>query len=112
MSSSHIREALAELGQDVAELQLSPPHAIRARGESRRRRRVVGAIAAVAVGAAVTGAVALPLLRSASAAGRSLSPGAAATASTQPPASGGREPAPYPDGGHRGRVHQPRAGVP
>jgi FtsX extracellular domain len=88
MSSSHIREALAELGQDVAELQLSPPHAIRARAESRRRRRVVGAIAAVAVGAAVTGAVALPLLRSASAPGRSLSPGAAATASTQPTASG------------------------
>ncbi|HEV7898870.1 MAG TPA: permease-like cell division protein FtsX [Planosporangium sp.] len=60
--SSRIREALADLEHDVAELRLDPPEAIRARGQARRRRQMVGALAAVAVGATLTGVVVLPPL--------------------------------------------------
>jgi hypothetical protein len=60
--SSRIREALADLEHDVATLRLDPPEAVRARGESRRRRQVTGAIATVAVAAVLTGAAALPPL--------------------------------------------------
>jgi hypothetical protein len=59
---SHIHSALVDLAQDVDGLRIAPPEAVRARGEARRRRQVVGAVAVVVVGAAVTGAVALPVL--------------------------------------------------
>jgi hypothetical protein len=60
--SSRIREALADLEQDVAPLRLDPPQAVRARGEARRRRQAIGVAAAAVAGVAVAGAVALPVL--------------------------------------------------
>jgi hypothetical protein len=60
--SSRIHDALAGLEHEVDGLRLASPAQIRARGESLRRRRAVGTAAAVAVGAAVTGAVAIPVL--------------------------------------------------
>jgi hypothetical protein len=57
-------DALAKLGDEVASLRIAPPSAVRRRAEARRRTRslaAIGAVAVVAVGTAVTGAVSLPV---------------------------------------------------
>ncbi|MGC4791430.1 DUF4362 domain-containing protein [Micromonospora sp. DT178] len=47
--SARIREAIAALDHDTAALRLAPPAQVRARGETLRRRRVVGGVAAATV---------------------------------------------------------------
>jgi len=56
---SHIRERLADLERPVGDIQLAGADAIRARGERLRRRRVLGAMAAVALVGAGTVSLAL-----------------------------------------------------
>ncbi len=86
--SSRIREALTDLEKDVAGLRLAPAAAVRARGDARRRRQVAGAVAAVAVGAAVTGAVALPPLYGGGPHGGLAAGGPASASSARSPAPG------------------------
>ncbi|MEU5726104.1 DUF4362 domain-containing protein [Micromonospora sp. NPDC047738] len=51
--SAHIREAIAALKHDTAALKLAPPAQVRARGETLRRKRVAGGVAAATVLTAV-----------------------------------------------------------
>jgi hypothetical protein len=89
--SPRIREALIDLERDVAGLQLATAAAVRARGDARRRRQVAGVVAALAVGAAVTGAVALPPLYAGGSHGAGLPVGGPASGSAS--ASSSRSPA-------------------
>jgi hypothetical protein len=60
--SARIRDALIDLEHDVAGVRMAPARAVRARGETRRRRQA-GTLVGVAAGLAVTaGIVAIPAL--------------------------------------------------
>lgn len=81
--SQRLHEALADLEQQVAPLQLAPAEQVRARGTRRRRRRTAAVGTIALAGAAALAVVAVPALSRGTslAVGQGSAPGASATGS-------------------------------